>query len=327
MKEELTLHEDGAVYIPSQYDQIVQDGGLPVTFQLKRLEDRTPGEAWILLYYGESGSGKTFFCGTAGPRTLYINIGHGIETLLAPAFTMRYPDAKKMMVIDLTEKFDASGALIAAEAFDLITDVIDWGFAKIPNDWDTCVIDDATFMRQAAMNKALIKNASIRVDPTKRTVSLDQFTVPEIQDYGREMQMIEWFLRTYVPKFKALKKNLIMTAHERKIYGKPPKIGEPAPLIKTVAGFTGKTFPDQIPGYFDDVFHAEVVGGDSNAVYRARTAGNENMTGKARHGGIFQVVEPDPNFQRFLQRIKTNKPHARFAEELTRRYGVKPGSK
>ena len=322
MSDEPTLLEDGSVYVPSQFDQLVTDGGVPATFQIKRLKDRTPGESWILLYYGESGSGKTYFCGTAGPRTLYINIGHGIETLFAPAFTMRYPEAENMIVVDITEKIDERGVLIAAEAFDLITDVIDWGFEKIPNDWDTCVIDDATYMRRAAMNKAMLKNASIRTDPSKRTVNLDQFTVPEIQDYGREMQMIEWFLLTYVPKFKALKKNLVMTAHERKIYGKPPKIGEPAPLIKTVAGFTGKTFPDSIPGYFDDVFHAEVVGGDSNAVYRARTAGNEQQTGKARHGGIFQVVEPDPNFQRFLTRIRANKPHPRFAEELTRRYGA-----
>lgn len=321
MSEEVTLTEDGSVFVPSKYDEtIAADGN---RFQFKRLEERVPGESWLLLYYGASGTGKTYFCGTAGPRTLFINIGQGIETLQSPAFTLRYPDAKKMITVDITEKIDESGVIVAAEAFDLITDVIDYGLKNFPEEFDTIVIDDATYMRRAALNRAYQINAGIRTNPNARNVQLNEFTYPEIQDYGREMQMIEWFLITYLPKFKAMKKNLIMTAHERNVYGKPPKIGEPAPLLKTVAGFTGKTFPDQIPAYFDDVFRAEVVGGGSNVVYRARTAGDEVSAGKSRHGGIFQTVEPDPNYQRFLERIKKNEPHPTVARELQRKFNAK----
>jgi hypothetical protein len=326
--EELTLHEDGAVFIPTQFDQALADG---CQYQFKRLKDRKPGESWILLYYGASGSGKTFFCGTAGPRTLFINIGLGMETLSSPAFKLRYPEAAEMIFIDITEKVNERGVLVAAEAFDLITDAIDYALDKFPNDFDTIVIDDATYMRRAAMNRALEINAGIRTQPNARSVNINEFTVPEIQDYGREMQMIEWFLIQYVPKLRTLKKNLVMTAHERNIYGKPARIGDQPPLLKTVAGFTGKTFPDQIPAYFDDVFRAEAVGGGEQVVYRARTAGAEydatNATasgallGKARHGGIFKTVEPDPNFLRFLQRIRAGQPHNTFVDQVKRAYG------
>lgn len=271
-----------------------------VTFKFKRLADRQPGEAWILLYYGASGSGKTYFAGTAGPRTLFVNIGDGLETLLSPAFTSRYPAAKQMITVDIREY----GPKDVQDAFDLTTKAINHAFNNFADSFDTIVLDEATAFRRFAINKAMQLNTAMRHNAAGRADRMKEFAKPDIGDYGTEMQMIEWFLGQYIPFFKERGKHFIMLAHERQIYGKPAKIGDEAPLKRIVPGFTGKTFPDTVPAYFDDVWRAEVAGSGTNKVYRARTAGSEKDLGKARHGGIFGVVEPDPNFQFMLGRIK-----------------------
>jgi hypothetical protein len=275
---------------------------VPVVF--KRLHTYKPGEAWILMYYAQSKAGKTFFAGTAGPRTLYINIGDGIETLMAPAFTTRYPDAKDMIIVDIRET-NPQGV---AEAFDRVCDAIDYALANFPDKFDTVVLDEATAFRKYAMNKATELNTEARTRGAARAKRTEDFVKPDIGDYGTEMQMIEWFLGTYIPKFKEVNKNFIMLAHERQVFAKPGKIGDEPVLKKIQPGFTGKTFPDTVPAYFDDVWHGEVVGGGNNVVYRARTAGDEGEVGGSRHGGIFSIVEPDPNFLKMLARIKAAQP-------------------
>lgn len=275
-------------------------GKAPVVF--KRLGEYVPGTAWILLYYGPSKSGKTFFSGTAGPRTLFINIGEGIETLMAPAFVNRYPEtARKMIMVDIREK-NPQGI---AEAFDLTCDALAYALKTFPDKFDTVVLDEATAFRKYAMNKATELNTEARTSQAaKRERRTEEFLKPDIGDYGTEMQMIEWFLGTYIPKMKEANKNFIMLAHERQIFVKGKKIGDEQILKKIQPGFTGKTFPDTIPAYFDDVWHSEQIGGGNNVVYRARTAGSEMEVGGARHGGVFSVMETDPNFLKMLDRIR-----------------------
>jgi hypothetical protein len=271
----------------------------PVTF--KRLKVYTPGESWVMMYYGPSKAGKTYFAGTAGPRTLFINIGDGIETLMAPAFTNRYLEAsREMIMVDIRET-NPSGA---AEAFDRVCDAVAYALENFPDKFDNVVLDEATAFRKYAMNKAVELNTEARRSTAGRAKRTEEFMKPDIGDYGTEMQMIEWFLGNYVSRFKEAGKNFIMLAHERQVFQKPGKVGDDPVLKKIQPGFTGKTFPDTVPAYFDDVWHAEVVGGGTNVVYRARTAGSEMEVGGARHGGIFSVVETDPNFQSMLARIK-----------------------
>lgn len=271
----------------------------PVLF--KRLIDYTPGEAWVLMYYGPSKTGKTYFAGTAGPRTLFLNIGDGIETLMAPAFTKRYADSSRGMIMADIRERNPNGV---AEAFDILCDTVAYGLAKFPDKFDTIVLDEATALRKYAMNKATELNTEARKNQRDRTKRTLEFMKPDIGDYGTEMQMIEWFLGNFVPQFKEAGKNFIMLAHERQVFQKPGKVGDEPVLKKIQPGFTGKTFPDTVPAYFDDVWHSEVVGGGTNVVYRARTAGSEMEVGGARHGGIFSVVEPDPNFLKMQDRIK-----------------------
>lgn len=311
------LHEDATlettdVVLPASgllgFDEIVKVLGEKTKFRFKRLDEYKPGESWVLLYYGPSKTGKTYFAGTAGPRTLFINIGDGIETLMSPAFTSKYPEAKDMIMVDIREQ-NPEGV---AEAFDFVTDAIDIALKEFPHLFDTVILDEATAFRKYAMNKSMELNTEARTRGAARAKRTEDFVKPDIGDYGTEMQMIEWFLGKYIPIFKQHKKNFVMLAHERQTFSKPPKIGDDPVLKRVLPGFTGKTFPDQIPQFFDDVWHSEVVGGGSNVAYRVRTAGSESEIGGARHGGIFAVTETDPNFLNMLGRIKR-------AQALTRK--------
>lgn len=286
-------------------DETVDFRDQSVKFKFKRLKDRTPGEAWLLLYYGASKTGKTFFAGTAGSRTLFLNIGDGLDTLMMPAFTSRYPNFGDMIVVDIREQ-NPNGM---AEAFDMTTDVIDHALKHFPDKFDNVVLDEATAFRNITMNKATELNTGDRTQGKTRANRMQEYIKIDIGDYGEEMKMVEWFLAQYVPIFKGANKNFLMLAHERQIFTKPPKIGEDAVLKRVIPGFTGKTFPDKVPSYFDDVWHSEVItDGASNAIYRARTAGNDMELAGARHGGIFQTVEPNPNYQNMLKRIQAATP-------------------
>jgi hypothetical protein len=264
-------------------------------FTFKRLKERRPGEAWTLLVYGQSKSGKTHLVGTAGSRVLYINIGNGIETLLAPAFRERYGKvAEEMITVDISTD-DMNG-------FDKVCVVIDHALKHFPGAFDWVIVDEATALRREAMNKSMELNtkerSKIRDNPK------DEFVAPDVQDFLREMQAIEWFLATYIPIFKREGKHFVMVAHERQIYKKAEKAMSDPVLDRIVPGFTGKTFPDAVPAYFDDVWHMEKVDALPNPVYRVRTAGTGTELGDSRHGGIFKTQENDPNLQEMLQRIK-----------------------
>lgn len=272
-----------------------------VKYKFKRLKDRTPGESWILMVYGSSKTGKTFFAGTAGSRTLFINIGEGIETLMAPAFKLKYPDYSPI-IVDIREAEDLTSA------FDMVADAIDFALKTFPEKFDTIVLDEATSFRKFALNKAMELNTQARTQ-SKRGDRRKEYVKADIGDYGTEMDMIEWFLGEYVPIFKGANKHFLMLAHERQIFGKPGKIGDEAVLRRILPGFTGKTFPDKVPAFFDDVFHSEVaMDAASNARYELRCAGNDMEMGGTRHGGIFEITEKNPDFLKMLGRIQAAQP-------------------
>ncbi len=263
----------------------------------KTLAERKPGESWISMIYGSTGSGKTYFAGTAGPRTLYLNVGDGLETLKSPAFTKRYPESSGMITVDI-DNVQSSTA-----GFDQIVKIIEKAYKEYNDKFDTVVLDESTAFRRLALNKAMDLNSAQRKDSRKSRE--DDYVKAEIGDYGIEMDMISWFLGTYIPIFKNTKKNFLMLAHERQIYGKPAKQGDEPPLKRILPGFTGQKFPDQVPAYFDDVWRSEVAG-KINKVYRIITEGDELVVGKSRHGGIFERVENDPNFLKMLSRIQNS---------------------
>lgn len=283
-------------------DEIVKIYSKDVHFKFKRLKEYSPGKSWILMVYGPSKTGKTFFAGTSGPRTAIVNTGEGLETLLSFSFTSKYPQSKDMIVVDIRD----SNPKGIAEAFDATCDAVEALLKYHSDKFDTLVLDEATGFRKFAFNKAMELNTEARTR-TKRGNRMEEFVQIDIQDYKIEMDMVEWFLGQYIPKFKEANKHFVMLAHERQVFGKAKEIGGEQELRRVMPGFTGKTFPDKVPSFFDDVWHSEVVANAAGlTMYRLRTGGDEIQIGGSRHGGIFDSVERNPDFHTLLNKIKNS---------------------
>lgn len=257
-----------------------------------------------VLYYGGSGTGKTWFLGTAGSRTLFIDTGDGTAVLKSKLFKEKV--GADLIVASIREKVGPRGHVEIAEGFDLVCDVIDHALTTFPGDFDTIACDDLTALRKLAMNKGLEVNQATGKSKTKQTVA-NRFDliIPAVQDYGIEMNLIEQFLSNYITIIRNAGKNFIVAAHQRYTFESKKGIGE-APVIKEIRpALTGAQFPDTVTAMFDNVWHAERVGGgDKGTVYRAVIHGDEQTVAKTRHAGVFGTVEVNPNFTSMLARIR-----------------------
>lgn len=270
-----------------------------------KLSDRKVGEAETFLIYGGTGTGKTEFCGTAGDRALFINIGRGIKTLQSPGFRARHN--ANPITIDVFEKVNSAGIFEAATAYDAVCDIIDHALTNFSDSFDFVILDDAEAFNKAALHKGLESNLASKKSQTLNEIRRTNMMSAAIQDYGAEMNLVEQFLCGTVELLKNKGKHFVMTAHLRETFVKGDKIGELPKLYSLRPGFTGQTFPDVVPGYFDNVFLTECVGGGANAVYRCTTAGDEIRYAKTRHSGVFSTVETNPNLLKFIERIRSGK--------------------
>ena len=201
----------------------------------------------------------------------------------------------------------------AAEAFDMVCDSIDFALKEHGDEIDTVSVDIATGLRRFAMNKGLVLSQDLRRSKTQTdVVRVYGFVVPAVQDFGMEMNMIEWFISKNIEQCKMRGKNFILTAHVREIYKKAKGkngqilIGEPPVLSKIRPGFTGQTFPDDVPGLFDEVWYAERTGSGNAAVWRCKCYGDEQLTAKTTYGsGVLTNAEVNPNFLKMIERIWT----------------------
>jgi hypothetical protein len=263
-------------------------------------------EGISVMSYGGPGSGKTHFAGTSGARTFYIDTGRSTVTLKSPNYRKTHPGVEDMILVEITEKFVPGTAMPEkALAFDDVVDCIGIALSKEYIDkWDTLVIDDATALRKFAMFKGMEIGQKLNTSKTWSKSKSEDMLIVEVQDYKQEMGLIEGFIAECIEVIcKQAKKNFIMLAHQRQIFGKPAKIGDEGPLLQVVPGFTGKTFPDVIGGLFDWILYHECVGGGDNTIYRVRTSGDERLMAKVRHSGIFKTLEANPNFLSMLSRV------------------------
>lgn len=285
----------------------VHENFLP--FKIEQVGATDPKDESVnCLIYGPSRAGKTNFCGTAGSRSAIINIGAGLSTITSPGFIKRYGKITPLKV-DILERLNEEGIVEAAKAFDLACDAIDYLLKHRRNDFDNLIVDDATALRKFSLNKALEINSKLKKSSTLSDAKskFDGALIPQVQDFGTEMNLTEQFIDTYCKICKDAGVNFIVTAHERLTFGKAPAIGQPAPIIKIRPGFTGQTFPDQVTGMFDWVLYAQAVGGDGNTKYRVKTTGNEILVAGVRDDGVFKPTEDDPNFLKMLHRVRVAK--------------------
>lgn len=289
-------------------------------FVIQRLDERRSERSPIsLLYYGGSGTGKTFFLGTAGSRSVIIDTGHGpIDTLKSSSFKSMYP-ANNPMIVSVREHYTKYAyqdpatrkttdlEIPTGEAFDMVCDALDYALDQYGDEIDTVSVDIATGIRRFAMNKGLTISGDLgRSKTLTNVVKKYGLVVPAIQDFGMEMNIVEWFVSTFTEKCKSLGKNFILTAHVRETYEKPDKIGDIPKLLKIRPGFTGQTFPDDIPGLFDEVWYAERTGKGNAATWRCKCYGDEQLTAKTTYGsGVLTNAEVNPNFLKMLDRIWT----------------------
>jgi len=296
------------------YDPL-KDPAAPVQFQM--LDEIKPWESVIMLFYGGSGVGKSVFCGTAGPRTLIINIGNGITPLLSGWARERYYKEGLPIVATINEEMDRkTGFFVAADAFDKVKSAIDWAMDHFPDRFDTIAVDDATALKAFAMNKGLELNEDFQRSKTaaqaKKEKNFGAF-VPAVQDYGAEMDLIENFIADTVAFCRTEKKHFLLTAHERFTYKKLKDqsgkvIGEE--VDKTRPGFTGRTFPDEITAHFDLVWRAEALRTGGGTIYRAQTEDRMNIKAKSRYPKVFKDPEVEPNFLNIIAQIKRANPTA-----------------
>lgn len=274
------------------------------------LADFNRGEGESFLYWGGAGSGKTWFIGTAGSRTLIINNGMGMTTFQSPLFRKTFPDYNPI-IVTIREKIGPRGVYDAATVHDLTCDAIDKALKEIPDKFDTIAIDDGSALKRNAMNKALEINQGTGKSKTQEQL-VDKYglVIPAVQDYGTEMRIIDHFIGSYLDLAKQAKKNIIITAHERHTYRKAEKLGDVPILVKKAPAFTGTdTNPDIVAQYFDNVFYAEAVGGGNQRVYRCTTSGHETLNAKTRWGGVFETIEINPDFTKFMERIRNSDPN------------------
>lgn len=281
----------------------------------KTFDQYNPDESITALWYGGFGSGKTEAAGSAGERTLYIDVGKSGTTFHSPGYKGR-KGAFKGLYVPISDAPSKSSSLVPeATGFDAVCDTIDQALEKESARFDTIVVDEATRLRSFAMNKGIRINSFTEKSKTLNAAIKNDVIIPAVQDYGAEMSLVEQFCNGYTDICKRYGKHFILIAHERHIYNKPSKIGEQPSLQRILPGFTGQTFPDSIANIFDLVWHFECVNQDK---FYARTVGTSNtaevgvleagVAAKTRFSGIFAEKEYNVSWPNVLKRIREQIP-------------------
>lgn len=276
---------------------------------IERLSDKPKGSSVTLCLYGASGTGKTFFCGSTGNRTLYIECENRLATVQGTAFRNKWNNWNPILK-QVTEEFLPDGG---AKALDEIARYLREDAAEIQDQFDTIIIDGATAFNRFALNKGLELNQKLTKSKTLTRINLDVLNTEiaiidlAVQDRTAEMGMVQNFIYKINDYCRANNKHFILTAHERINFKEKTNITANDVVDRIRPGFTGRTFPDEIPGMFDLVWYTEVIGSGEQATYRVRTQGDRSLVAKTCFNGVFKEIETNPSFLEILKRIKESK--------------------
>lgn len=271
-----------------------------------RLDEIDPTKAVTLCLYGGAGTSKTWICGTAGDRTLYCDVENRLATLKSPLFRQRYKFNPRVIQV-FEQPIPDGGAKALVELQNKINDEVD----HHADEFDTLIVDGATSVIRFAQNLALEVNlhsgrvSSDKKNKIKTYVKDFPYTEISVNDYQTQMDMMLSFMVSTIEWCKESNKNFVFTAHQRVNFRKKEKVGDADIIDKIYPGFTGKTFPDSIPGLFDLVWHTEVDGG----VYRVRTEGHGSLIAKTCYSGLFPNMIRDCNLSEVFKAIQTNTPY------------------
>lgn len=297
---------------------------------MQRLNDLPVAEGVTALIYGATGVGKTYFTATCGNRTLHLDLENRRSTIQSPEVQKKF-GYNPIYKVFIEEPLPIGGAKV----LDEMTRYLRNDAYDMRSDYDIVVVDGVTSLRRMAVNKGLelnlgsnksqtlTKMGEVKIkDPVVLGGSGKERMVPnelgfvnmEVNDYTAEMQLVGKFLFHLTDFCRSEGKHLVVTAHRRVFFEKSKGIDPDTPVISSITpGFTGKTFPDEVIGLFDLIWYFETTGSGENTTYRAKTVGDSSLIAKTCYPGVFKTLEPNPNFQDILRRIK----EAGFAKSKT----------
>lgn len=257
-------------------------------------------EPLSLLLYGEAGTGKTFFAGSLGDRSLVCNLGWGLKTWSGPNFINKHGVIHPLR-IDIP--------IDNPHSFDILYDSLESAMKLHGDKFDAVIVDEITALRRHAMNKAAEINHDLNKYGKSPYDSYDKikdigYVVPQIMDYGEEMRAVEDFLIKYIELCKTAGKHFLALAHERHDEKKVKGTLNESVTTAIYPGFTGQTFPSDCTRFFDEVWRLTVVGIDKARTYQFQTEPDALVVAKTRHGGVFAEIEKNLDFPTVIKRIK-----------------------
>lgn len=282
--------------------------------QYEDLDEIPTGSSIRMLGFGGPGTGKTEFVLTMGEGTCLINLGRGEETLKNLGAKSRNKNAK-LTVVDLNKVLDKKDGS-TPEPIEMINAISDSVYHAITvKGFKKIAIDDMTEYRTYALLQALkINKEQGKSKSYDFTLANDGLMMPVVQDFGTEMNLVEDFLRWLCNEAYDREFHVYITAHTRAIYRKSldakgsPIIGEPKVLVRELPGFTGETFPDNIPRLFSIVgmFNQNGVNKDGDQRIRLYLQGDSTRRVKHRYSGILPEFLDNPRFDKIEAAIKSN---------------------
>ena len=255
---------------------------------LVRLHDysKTVPSGIMQLVYGPSGTGKTFYAGSAGDDWVFMTDKNGVKTLESKLFADKVGTNPYVMEI----KPDESPT--RPTMFDSIRNQIDMLLSPATkNDFRGIILDDINTTRIGARSKAIDLNGTLGKSKSAVNAQSGKFKdilIPTIADFGTEMSLVEAFLRQLTDGLRDEGKHLIVCAHERIYRNKDSNI---ITAVKPL--FTGADTPDAIPGIMDLTWYIRTVGAGMNIKREFVTESEGHIMAKTRLGGLFKPVERD----------------------------------
>lgn len=207
------------------------------------------------IIYGESGIGKTHFCGTLPGKTLVIAAeANGIKTLARSA----HPENIEVNYLPLPGKTEDETSMLYNKFFnDLMT-------RKDLDEVDNIVLDSAT---ELANNLLLLK-----ADPNKNGGT------PTMKNYSDIQFSMRRYLRILRDLAEMRGKNVIVIALEAELVLSQ---NADAANTKTHPALSGKKLSPEAEGLYDIVGHLEKKSDGTRVI---RLEGNDSFVAKDRFG-------------------------------------------
>lgn len=264
-------------------------------------------EALIVLVYAKPKVGKSHFAATAAEtdRVVVITDRNGLETYAGAELKKQFPHVN-FGNIDV-ELIDPDPSITEANAFLTLNKILVDLFGPRLDQWDTLIVDDASFQQRSAMNLAIRQNGLTGRSNTAAAASRNRgFNIaPGLTqaDYQMEMRYVEDFLVDVTSACRRNKKNLIVCAHEMKIWAKDPAKPKDPEYISAIAPmFTGRRNPEGASKHFSIVMRMTVQGKEASREVRFQCKSDSIVDAGDRYG-VLRTFESNLTWRKLKELV------------------------